>query len=134
MLKSYIFKLSAIAATLVLTALTGCATSHVMIGQARPAISTDEVRLYLRPPAQKYQEIASLKTSSRGSLAFSAQDKTDVVIERLKAEAARLGANAVLLHGVSDQQTKGGGQAGVSGGVAIYVERPRFASMDVASR
>lgn len=134
MLKSYIFNASALAVTAVFAALCGCATSHVMIGQARPAISTDEVRLYLRPPAQKYQEIASLETSSRGSLAFSAQDKTDVVIERLKAEAARLGANAVLLHGVSDQHMKGGGRAGVSGGVAIYVERSRFASMDVASR
>jgi hypothetical protein len=87
---------------LVLT-LSACATSHVMVGQARPPISPDQVQVYLHPPVGKYVEIALLDTSSKGSFAVGAQAKTNVVINRLKAEAASLGANGILLEGVGDQ-------------------------------
>ena len=126
--------------------IAGCATSHVMIGTARPAISPDQVKIYFHPPEVKYEEIAMLDTSSQGAFAITAQGKTDAVINRLKAEAAKLGANGVLLQGVSDQSGgsvgSGFGQAQASGnsvfgssigfsgnikikagsGVAIYVE------------
>ena len=95
--------------------LAGCVTSHVMIGQARPPISPDQVQIYLRPPTNKYVEIALLDTSSRHSFSFSAQGKTDAVIERLKGEAAKLGANGVLLEGVGDQV---GGSVGTGFGSA----------------
>jgi hypothetical protein len=89
---------------IVLTALTlvGCVSSHVMIGQARPAISPDQVKIYWHPP-EHYDEIALLDTSSRASMSITAQGKTDVVIARLKEEAAKLGANGILLQGVGDQ-------------------------------
>src|SRR5215470_10989710 len=80
--------------------LTACATSHVMIGKARPPISPDVVQVYTRPPNVPYEEIARLDTSSSMSFAFTAQGKTDAVISRLKAEAAKLGANGVLLEGI----------------------------------
>jgi hypothetical protein len=96
-------KLSAFTAPLLLAALSGCATSYVMVGQARPPISPDQGQIYLHPPANKYVEIALLDTSSRGSFAITAQGKTNVVIDRLKAEAAKLGANGILLEGVGDQ-------------------------------
>ena len=83
--------------------LAGCATSHVMLGKARPPISPDEVQIYDRPPPGPYQEIARLDTSSQGSFSFTAQAKTDAVIKRLKTEAAKLGANGVLLQGIGDQ-------------------------------
>jgi hypothetical protein len=83
-------------------ALVGCVSSHVMIGQARPPISPDQVRIYWHPPAA-YDEIALLDTSSRHSFSITAQGKTDAVIERLKEEAAKLGANGVLLQGIGDQ-------------------------------
>src|SRR6266851_4387070 len=86
----------------VLTALTGCVSSHVMIGQARPPTTPDQVKIYWHPPA-KYDEIALLDTSSRGAFAVTAQGKTDAVIARLKDEAAKLGANGILLQGVGDQ-------------------------------
>jgi hypothetical protein len=35
--------------------------------------------------------------------AVTAQGKTNVVMDRLKAEAAKLGANGILLEGVGDQ-------------------------------
>jgi hypothetical protein len=63
------------------------------------------VQIYLQPPASRYLEIANLAASSRGSFALSAAGKIDSVIERLKTEAARLGANDILLHGVSDQSS-----------------------------
>jgi len=124
----------------------GCATSHVMIGKARPPISPEQVRIYPRPPDSPYEEIARLDTSSQGSFSFTARGKTDAVIKRLKAEAAKLGANGVLLEGIGDQASgsigtgggresySGGGSVGggiginaglsrkVGGGLAIYVE------------
>jgi hypothetical protein len=135
-------KLPSIAALIALAALSGCATSHVMVGQARPPISPDQVQIYLHPPANKYSEIALLDTSSKGSFAITAQGKTNVVMDRLKAEAAKLGANGILLEGVGDQA---GGSVGTGyatgsghsafgfgsaatvyhkkgGGLAIYVE------------
>jgi len=79
-----------------LVILAGCATSHVMVGNARPAISPGQVKIYLHPP-EKYEEIAILDTSSQGSFSFTQQGKMDSVVERLKAEAAKLGANGILL-------------------------------------
>ena len=141
-------KLPAFAALFALAALSGCATSYVMVGQARPPISPDQVQIYLHPPANKYVEIALLDTSSKGSFAITAQGKTNVVIERLKAEAAKLGANGILLEGVGDQAggSVGTGYATASGnsafgfgssatvlhkkggGLAIYVEPGRVAT------
>jgi hypothetical protein len=98
-------------------ALAACASSHVMIGKARPAISPDEVRIYQRPPDAPYEEIARLDTSSQGSFSFTAQSKTDAVIKRLRIEAAKLGANGVLLEGIGDQQS---GSIGTGGGSTSY--------------
>ena len=140
-------KLSAFSAPLLLAAISGCATSHVMVGQARPSISPDQVQIYLHPPANKYVEIALLDTSSRGAFAITAQGKTNVVMDRLKAEAAKLGANGILLEGVGDQAggSVGTGYAAASGhsafgfgssatvfhkkgdGLAIYVEPDQIA-------
>ncbi len=88
---------------LAITFVAGCVTSHVLVGQARPPISADQVRIYLHPPTGKYEEIAIIDSSSKHSFSFTAQGKTDAVIERLKNEAAKLGANGVLLQGVGDQ-------------------------------
>jgi hypothetical protein len=105
---------------LVALALAACATSHVMIGQARPPISPEEVQIYSRPPAGPYEEIARLETSSSGTFSFTAQRKTDAVINRLKTEAAKLGANGVLLEGIGDQPA---GAIGTGGGTESYSGR-----------
>ena len=82
--------------------LAGCVSSHVLVGTPRPPIQPSEVHVYLQPPAQ-YQQIALLQSSSRAAFAISAQAKTDKVIERLKREAASLGANGIVLQGLGDQ-------------------------------
>ncbi len=101
----------------VIALLAGCASSHVMLGKARPPISPDDVRIYQRPPDAPYEEIARVDASSTGSFAFTAQGKTDAVIKRLKEEAAKLGANGVLLEGIGDQES---GSIGTSGGSTSY--------------
>jgi hypothetical protein len=105
---------SAGAAALVLL---GCSTSsHVMIGSAHPPISPESVRIYLQPP-EKYEQIATLDASSQGSFAVTSQQNMDKAIARLKEEAAKLGANGVLLQGVQDQQS---GSIGTGVGSSSY--------------
>lgn len=82
----------------IVMASVGCASSHILVGKARPPISPEQVKIYLRPPA-KYEEIAILEASSKSSWAVTQQGKMNKAIERLKEEAARLGANGILLQG-----------------------------------
>lgn len=84
------------------TFLVGCASSHVLVGKTRAAISPETVKVYLRAPT-KYEEVALLEASSKASFAVTDQGKMDAVIVRLKVEAAKLGANGILLQGTSDQ-------------------------------
>ena len=99
---------------LLIAGLGGCASSQiVLVGQPRPAISPAQVQIYLQPPESPYREIANLSASSRGSLAVTAAAKMDKVVTRLKEAAASVGANGVLLHGVSDQTAAAVG-AGIS--------------------
>jgi hypothetical protein len=147
-----ISRISLLSTLLAFVAIAGCATSHVMIGRARPPISPDQVQIYLHPPSTNYEEIALLDTSSKGSFSITAQGKTNAVIDRLKAEAAKLGANGILLSGVGDQAAgsvgSGFGSATASGhsafgvgfgssatvfqkkgdGLAIYVEPSQVAA------
>jgi hypothetical protein len=110
-------KMQFLATVLAVTLLAACASSHVMIGKARPPISPDQVQIYARPPTVPYEEIARLQTSSQGSFSFTAQGKTDSVIKRLKEEAAKLGANGVLLEGIGDEAS---GSVGTGGGSTSY--------------
>jgi hypothetical protein len=109
------------ASILMMRALSGCASSQVaVVGRLRPAISPEQVQIYLEPPASQYDEIANLSASSRGSFSMTAEGKIDKVIERLKREAAKLGANGILLHGVGDQA---GGSVGA--GISTETNSPR---------
>ena len=96
---------------LILAALTGCVSTRIVImGQARPALSPDRVQVFLQPPKTPYAQIATLTASSRGAFTLTSAAKINKVIERLRNEAAKLGANGILLHGVGDQ---GSGSVGV---------------------
>jgi hypothetical protein len=97
--------------------LSGCASTHVaLVGAARPPISPDQVQVYLEPPRGPYVEIANLSASSRGSFAITSPAKIDIVMQRLKNEAAKLGANGILMHGVGHEAAgKMGAQIDVDG-------------------
>lgn len=104
----------AVGAALLIAALGGCISSQVvLVGEPRSAIPPAQVKIYLQPPDAAYHEIANLSASSRGSLAITAAAKMDKVTARLKEAAARVGANGVLLHGVSDRTAAALG-AGIS--------------------
>ena len=115
-----------------LLALTGsialmaaCATDSVVItGTPRPAISPAEVKIYSRPPAA-FQEIAILNASKNSAFTTGGQKTVDKVIEGLKEQAAKVGANGVILQGFSDAQTgslgSGVGSSSVSSNSAVGV-------------
>jgi hypothetical protein len=98
-----------------LLAACSASSSHVMVGTARPAITPEQVKIYYEPPPQ-YEQIATLDASS-GSMFGSEQSKTDEAIGKLKAEAAKLGANGILLQSVEKHQS---GSIGVGVGGASY--------------
>jgi hypothetical protein len=102
--------------------LGGCASTHrTMLGAARPAIEPAQVRVYQAPP-RRFEEIARLEASS--AIGFGTQGQTNAAIDRLVREAAKLGANGVLLLGVDTVAPPvgigvGGGSYGRSGGVSV---------------
>ena len=102
--------------TVLAFSLAACApSSHILVGTARPPISPSEVKLYLKPPPS-FQEIAVLNASAHSMFGTGGQGSVDKVIQRLKEQAAKLGANGILLEGMSDRETGslGGGSGSTS--------------------
>jgi uncharacterized protein YbjQ (UPF0145 family) len=105
--------------------LAACASdSIVMTGTARPPIAPSEVRIYSRPPPT-FEEVAILNASKSSAFTTGGQKTVDKVIAGLKEQAAKLGANGVILEGFSDSQTgsvgAGGGSDSVSRNSAVGV-------------
>lgn len=107
--------LKPIAAALLVLLLAACASSHVLTGRARAPIDPAQVRVYFSPPTVRYEEIARLETSS-GAFTYGEQNKMDSVIGKLRVEAAKLGANGVLLEGTENGYGGGGVSIGGGGG------------------
>jgi hypothetical protein len=85
--------------------LTGCASSsHRLIAPARPAIHPEAVRIYSSPP-RRYQEIAIVDATSAGALFHGSPQGEAEALQRLKEEAAKLGANGVLLILIGDRSS-----------------------------
>ena len=96
-------------------ALAGCAsTSKVMLGPTYPAIAPEQVHIYYQPPA-RYREVALLETQS-GAFTYGEQNKMNSVLTKLRAEAAKLGANGVLFQGTENGYGGSGVGVGVGGG------------------
>jgi len=105
---------------LAVVAISGCTLtrgSSVVVGQKRDAIDPASVKIYVQPP-KKYEQIAILSADARNAFA-SQQNLTDNTIERLKKEAAELGANGILLSGISNVQQGSSGVAYVNPGSPI---------------
>ena len=98
-----------------LITLFGCATgSSIVTGNVRPAINPSEVKLYLEPPT-KYETIGIVEASSE--VEFSSQAAQDRAIHELKAQAAKIGANGVL---ISNTGNKSGDLVGFYSGGFFY--------------
>lgn len=105
--------------------IVACApSSHVLVGTARPPTLPSQVKIYSQPP-ENFQEIAALDASSKSVFSGGGQKNTDKVVERLKVEAAKLGANGVILEGFDERQTgsigSGVGSNSYSGRSAVGV-------------
>jgi hypothetical protein len=109
--------LSAIALLALPLMLSACASpqTHVMTGTARAPIPPDQVVILSQPPPV-YEDVAILNASGK-SVNPQSQAAFDKVVERLKIQAAQLGANAVILEGFSDRQS---GSIGLGGGSTSY--------------
>jgi hypothetical protein len=105
--------------------LAACASDSIILtGAARPPITPAEVRIYSHPPAA-FEEIAILNASKNSAFTTGGQKTVDKVIAGLKEQAAKLGANGIILEGFSDSQTgsvgAGGGSDSVSRNSAVGV-------------
>ena len=85
----------------VLFAISACTSSHVLTGKARASIDPEGVKIYSAAPTGS-EQIAILSASSQGSWALTGQQKMNEVVDDLKKEAAKLGANGVVFSGVGD--------------------------------
>ena len=75
--------------------------SHIIVGEKRDPISPENVKIYLDYP-KSYEKIALIDAGSNFSfddpaLLFTWQDKMNKATDRLKNEAANLGANGVVI-------------------------------------
>jgi hypothetical protein len=111
-----------------LFALFGCATgTSIVTGKVRPAINPSEVKLYLEPPT-RYETIGIVEALS--DVEFSSQAALDRAIQKLKAQAAKIGANGVLVSNTGDKSSNFGFY---SGGVFSILERPISAACALES-
>ncbi|MEF2524347.1 hypothetical protein V4D10_18420 [Vibrio mimicus] len=78
-----------------LSVLNACASgSAIVTGVKKPALDFNQVRLYLEAPEQ-YETIGIVKASSDAGI--TQQDSQDYAVEELKKQAAKIGANGVIL-------------------------------------
>jgi hypothetical protein len=96
-------------AVLAIAACASASGSALVTGNARAPVAPEQVKIYLDPPAAF--DVIGLVTASSGS-GWTEQGSMDYAIEELKTQAAKLGANGVLLMS-SGEKTTGivGGQS-----------------------
>jgi uncharacterized protein YbjQ (UPF0145 family) len=82
----------------IVAVLTGCASGSALVtGQTRPAIEDHTTVRILTVMPEGAEEIAIVKTSSDSG--WTQQDSLDYAVDELKKQAAKVGANAVVLTG-----------------------------------
>ena len=90
--------------------LIGCyPVSHIIVGETKSPISPSQVKILAEYP-DEYEIIARIDASSElafkdPSINITWQSKMDKIIERLKIEAAQLGANGIVIEN-TDNKTK----------------------------
>jgi hypothetical protein len=85
--------------------LAGCTTgTHKVTGSIRPAISPDQVIVYYSMPAHS-RVIGTVTAQSFAGL--TEQEARDGALEEVKAEAAKLGANGLVLENTNSQPLDG---------------------------
>ena len=104
-LDMYRFKLLLLSLSLLIT--KGCyPVSHVIVGETQTPLDYTDVKVYTDYPPDNYEKIAIIEASSDLafkdlSIEFTHQQKTNKSLERLKKEAASLGANGVVIQNIA---------------------------------
>jgi hypothetical protein len=96
----------------------GCATPPIIVGQPRPPISPEAVRVYQVPP-RHFERIAIIDSAAGTSWIFPDRPSMELGISRLREQAAALGANGILLQHVYD--VAAGGLAIGGGGFGNFL-------------
>jgi hypothetical protein len=113
-----------LATAICLLAAACASTKPVLVGKARPAIPVGQVTVYSHEPAA-FEDVATLTASSKSAFGPGGPQQIDKVVQRLKEQAAQLGANGLILEGFSDAQTAslgtGVGSTSYSGNSAVGV-------------
>ncbi len=92
--------------------LAGCATgTRVVTGNQHQPVPVEAVQLYQTPPTQ-YEIIGMVNSTARGKR----QHRMDVAVRKLKQQAAKMGANGIIMNpvetsGLGDRKIKLSGQA-----------------------
>ena len=95
--------------------LAACATGGPLVtGTPRPAINPSQVRFYYDAPAGA-EQIAVISANS-GSFTYGDRNKTNSVMQKLREQAAQLGANGVVYRGSVPGPRGGGVSVGAGGG------------------
>ena len=95
--------------------LAACATGGPLLtGTPRAPIDPSQVRFYYDAPAGA-EQIAIIDASS-GAFTYGNANKTNAVIQKLREQAARLGANGVVYRGAVSAPGNSGVGIGVGGG------------------
>ena len=105
----------------VLAFLVGCTTgSATVTGAALPAIDPATVKIYLEAPSD-YRVVGIVEASSE--VEFSSQSARDRTVQELKEQAAKIGANGVLVTDTGQAFTDDGSEVKTAKAKAIVVER-----------
>ena len=100
--------------------LSGCATgTHIITGASHPKIKSNQVTIYQFAPA-KFEIIGIVNSTTPGMR----QSNMDEAVNVLKEQAAEIGANGILLGGVSP----GSESVGVGMGTAFSGSHAAFGS------
>ena len=100
----YIYKVSLLLFSLFVT--KACyPVSHIIVGETQAPLDYTNVKIYTDYP-DNYEKIAIVEASSDLafkdlSIEFTHQQKTNKALERLKKEAALLGANGLIIQNIS---------------------------------
>jgi len=91
-------------AFLLVAIVSGCAItdSHIMVtGDTKPALTSGEVRIYTTAP-QEYEELGWVSASA-GHDFMKNSELLEISLSELKAKAASVGANGVLITEISER-------------------------------
>ena len=97
--------LTLLSASIALVGCTNTEGSYIITGVKRPEAKPENVKLYLTAPAN-FDVIGLVSSQGDG---WSDQGKQDAAIEELKEQAAKIGANGLLLAGTGQKTGSAGG-------------------------